>query len=92
VILKPEETEIIGDWQMADAQVTKDEQAKRIETLVRQHLKSLAKSSTGWEKLFQDPLDGRLWELTYPNSSMHGGGPPRLAVVTEEEARRKYEF
>ena len=91
MMLSPDETELIGKWEMNGARVTKDHQAQRIKTLVRQHLKSIAMVIGGWDKLFRDP-DGRFWELTYPNSSMHGGGPPRLAVVTEEEARHKYGF
>jgi hypothetical protein len=91
VILRPEETEIVGNWTIADARVTKDEQTQRIETLVRQ-LKPIADSSDGWEKLFQDPADGRFWELTFPTSGTHGGGPPKLAVVTWDTARRKYDF
>lgn len=90
MILRPEETEIVGNWKVVDARVTKDEQAQRIEVLIHQHLKPV--QSKGWERLFQDPADGRLWELTYPSSEMHGGGPPKLTMMTEEQARRKYEF
>ena len=34
----------------------------------------------------------RLCERTYPQGEMQGGGPPRLRVLSEEEARQKYEF
>ena len=44
----------------------------------------------GWSALHFDPADGRLWELTFPESRLHGGGPPLLHVVSEEEAREKY--
>ena len=47
--------------------------------------------SAGWETLYRDPRDGRLWELTYPQSEMHGGGPRRLHVLSRDEAAAKYE-
>jgi hypothetical protein len=92
VNISPEETEIIGSWETVAGRVTKDEQAHRVESLVRGYLKPVANSSGGWERLFKDPADGRFWELTYPNSELHGGGPPKLAVLTKEEATRRYEF
>ena len=45
-----------------------------------------------WQLLYRDPKDGRLWEQTSPQGEMHGGGPPRLAVISEEEARKRYTF
>ena len=44
----------------------------------------------GWRQLYRDPRDGRLWELTFPQGSLHGGGPRRLAVVDEAEAREGF--
>ncbi|PSQ68200.1 MAG: hypothetical protein BRD29_04400 [Bacteroidetes bacterium QH_2_67_10] len=44
----------------------------------------------GWSSLHFDPDDGRLWELTFPESHLHGGGPPVLHVISQEEAREKY--
>lgn len=40
--------------------------------------------------LYEDPVDGRLWEHSYPKGDMHGGGPPALTVITLESARAKY--
>ena len=40
--------------------------------------------------LYRDPGDGRYWELAYPNGEMHGGGPPSLIMLTEQEAKTKY--
>ncbi|MBW2453417.1 MAG: hypothetical protein JRI68_02850, partial [Deltaproteobacteria bacterium] len=45
-----------------------------------------------WKTLFRDPSDGRLWERTYPEGHLQGGGPPMLSTVTEEQARRRYTF
>ena len=62
----------------------------RIEELVGAHLVLLATDASGWSMLFRDPEDGRLWEHSYPHSERHGGGPPRLSVISLEEARGRY--
>ena len=50
----------------------------------------LGGDASGWDVLFRDPTDGRLWELIYPQSEPHGGGPPQLRCLTADEARQKY--
>jgi len=45
---------------------------------------------SGRDDLYRDPDDGRLWELTWPQSDMHGGGPHRLSCLTIDAARMKY--
>ncbi|MDB4908068.1 MAG: hypothetical protein JWO05_2852 [Gemmatimonadetes bacterium] len=64
--------------------------ALRIATLISTHLREIGRSEDGWTSLYEDPGDARLWELSYPQSSSHGGGPPRLAVVTAAEAAHRY--
>ena len=49
----------------------------------------VATDSSGWDILYKDPRDGRFWELTYPDSSFHGGGPPRLENFSATEAGSK---
>jgi Immunity protein 27 len=88
--IEPEETEIVGKWMAVDDRVIEDEATKRIYALVRDHLQVVA--SSGWEKLFRDPTDGRYWEQTRPRSEVHGAGPPKLAVIDEQQARVKYNF
>ena len=62
----------------------------RIRWLVSHRLRVVASSADGWDWLFRDPHDGRLWEQTFPLGSLHGSGPRRLAVIAEEQARAKY--
>ncbi len=88
--LRPDETDLIGTWFVSGNAVASDVTARRIDLLVREHLRRLGTDSSGWDTLFEDPADGRLWELTYPQSDSHGGGPPRLTYVDREIARRKY--
>lgn len=88
--LKPEEHDLTGKWQLVDGQVVADATTLRIEALVEHQLDKLSTDSSGWDTLFRDPQDGRFWELTFPDSSLHGGGPPRLTQLSEQDARSKY--
>ena len=88
--LRPSETLLRGEWIVRANAVVPDETCKRIEALTTSLLKHLASDATGWDSLFQDPADGRLWELYYPKSEMHGGGPPSLRNVTTLQAISKY--
>ena len=90
--LLPEEVEINGEWIFDGKRVVEDEKCRRIMHLVRHVLRRVAESprSGSWGILFQDPADERYWELTYPNGDMQGGGPPRLAVISPADARRRY--
>ncbi len=86
--LKPDETDLLCRWMVADGKVTGDETCERIQLLISQYLEKVA--GGGWEILYRDPDDGRHWELTYPQGEMHGGGPPRLTSLSLEQARMKY--
>jgi Immunity protein 27 len=70
-----------------------DATCERVNWLTQNWLVQVAYSreSGGWETLYRDPSDGRLWERTYPRSEMHGGGPPRLVLLTPEQASEKYD-
>jgi hypothetical protein len=88
--LQPCETELVGEWIFANGRMTGDEACDRIEYLTEKVLKEIGRDATGWDVLYQDPNDGRYWELTYPKSHMHGGGPPRLTCISAEQAKAKY--
>jgi hypothetical protein len=88
--LKPNEVELVGKWIVVNGAVDGDDTCKRIEELIACPLQQVGSTDAGWTKLFIDKADGRYWELTYPNSDWHGGGPPMLTCVTEEFARSKY--
>jgi hypothetical protein len=87
---RPDEIELVGCWKLKEEKLSADETANRIVVLLRDWFKSIAKSSSGWEQLLQDPEDGRYWELTYPMSEMQGGGPPMLKVISGDIVRNKY--
>ena len=92
--LKSSEVELVGKWVTVNNQVHGDETCERIQWLTTHHLRKVASSKQwgDWEMLFEDPDDGRLWEHTYPHSEMQGGGPPRLGVLSREQARAKYQL
>jgi len=87
---QPNEGLIEGSWIEAPAGVVADEAGQRIDWLVDEYLEGVAHGEDGWTSLFRDPADGRYWELSYPVSTMHGGGPPQLAALAPADARGRY--
>jgi hypothetical protein len=88
--LNEDESELVGSWVEIDGRMVGDAATGRIDRLIVQGLTKVGTASEGWELLYQDPRNGRYWELTYPLSYMHGGGPPTLRVLKNEVAQRKY--
>ena len=88
--LGSEETQLAGGWVVVDGTTESDATAKRIESLVRDRLVYVGVTADGWDTLYRDPADGRLWEHFYPQSSLHGGGPPSLVVIATSDAAQKY--
>jgi hypothetical protein len=88
--LGPDERQLTGAWHDVHEGVLGDEVDRRIFWLVRHRLRPRGSANGGWDQLFVDPRDGRLWELTFPQGSLHGGGPRQLTHLGAEEARTKY--
>jgi hypothetical protein len=88
--LGPNETVLVGGWQLLDGRVQADTTCKRIEHLVSTQLIRLGSDASGWDELYRDPADGRLWERTYPCSESEGGGPPQLTWISRDAALAKY--
>jgi hypothetical protein len=84
------ETLIECKWIVADDQISSNDSCKRIEWLISDILKLVMVDKTGWEKLYQDPTDKRFWLLFYPQSEMHGGGPPSLKEITYNDAKLRF--
>ncbi|KRT66821.1 MAG: hypothetical protein XU11_C0004G0073 [Candidatus Dadabacteria bacterium CSP1-2] len=90
--LKPNEQKLVGKWLLVNNKIVGDETCERIEELIDSYLTKLATDESGWDVLYQDPKDGRYWELTYPQSELHGGGPATLTCVSQEYAFQKYKL
>jgi len=90
--LKPNEIELRGRWELVGNLMKADSICERIESLVSSYLIEIDEDESGWNKLYQDPEDKRYWELLYPESEMHGGGPPLLRNLSLQEAKKKYQI
>jgi len=90
--LKPDETLLQGGWVRTTDGLKPDWTCRRIEALTTNSLVKLGTDRSGWDTLYKDPHDHRLWELTFPDSDTQGGGPPRLRHMTNVEAEAKYEL
>ncbi|WP_270729636.1 Imm27 family immunity protein [Shimia sp. Alg240-R146] len=81
---------LAGSWIKQGSSIVADQTELEIERRMREDLQQVSASDDGWELLFVDPLDGTYWELTFPQSSMHGGGPKLLSPVPFLLAQTKY--
>ena len=90
MMIAPHETVMTGTWVVSHGHVTGDETCERIVTLSRNYLVKVGHDPSGWDVLYRDPTDRRLWELIYPQSQMQGGGPPELRCLSLADASRKY--
>ena len=87
--LAPHERLLHGAWTDGPGSAH-DEVDRRIFWLVTRRLTLLGVAEGGWRQLYRDPHDGRVWELTFPWGSLHGGGPRRLEHVAALVAAERY--
>ena len=88
--LAPDETFIEGQWLFDEQVLIADDACERIKWLVSKVLEKGTIDKSGWEILYKDPKDNRLWIHYYPQSEMQGGGPPALRVISYKEAQAKF--
>ena len=89
--LKHDERELIGNWIQVSGKVIGDAACERIDSLIETSLEKIGFSKYGaWETLYRDPEDDCFWERIYPRGEWHGGGPPALINLSEDEAKDKY--
>jgi hypothetical protein len=83
--------EIVGKW-IADptGRMIGDEAETQIQDLIQNHFKRLADREGGWTVLYRDPAENSYWELTFPNSESHGGGPSKLTRLEASRPRELY--
>lgn len=88
--LSVNETRLVGSWVEKNDSVVQDAVCERIQWLTDSYLEQVAVDGDNWSALYRNPDDGSYWELTYPKSHMHGGGPPTLQRVSKGEAHARY--
>lgn len=88
--LQPWETELVGAAVRDGTGVRADATWGRIGRLISGVLRRVADGPDGWSILYRDPQDGRYWELDYPQSELHGGGPPRLRLLSADDVEERY--
>lgn len=70
------------------SKVSAEGDAAKIDALLSAELIKLSTADGGWRTLYRHRRTGRLWELSYPQSEMHGGGPRhlrQLALLVPED-------
>lgn len=87
--LQPWETALVGEIAFENGAIVSNDVAIRIDGLLASGLLE-ATAYGNWCVLYRDRVDGRLWELTWPQGSLQGGGPPSLHVLSVDEARERY--
>jgi len=90
--IQSNESKICGKWVSEDGKLVADVTTKRIYHLVEKELVEVARAEDGWSVLYLDKRDDRYWELSYPDSDQHGGGPPCLESLSRDVALAKYKL
>jgi hypothetical protein len=88
--LENAEDRLTGQWTLVNGRPVADEVTARILFLIENRLVRRSVADGGWSVLYEDPRDGRFWELRYPESELHGGGPPELCALAREVVEARY--
>ncbi|MGY2134897.1 Imm27 family immunity protein [Hymenobacter sp. HD11105] len=88
--LTPDESPLRGTWCFTKGQMLPDATAQRIQALLEQQLRFVAAAESGWARLYQNPVDGCYWELSFPHSELPEGGSPTLTHLSQADATLRY--
>ena len=77
-VVPPDPPDLTDQWVMRGGQMSNEGDAAAIDELLLSELAQIAATDGRWRRLYRHRTTGRLWELSYPRSEMHGGGPGRL--------------
>lgn len=59
---------------------------------VNEHMNKIAVNDDTWEILYHCLNSNRYWKKYFPNPEEHGGGLPDFIQITEEEAKKEFNF
>jgi len=88
--LLPSENKIVGSWVKQGKEVISDEACNRIKWLIKNSFSEIA--ILNWQAIYKDNSDGRYWLLDYPQSHLHGGGPPSIKCISNETVNKMNKF
>jgi hypothetical protein len=74
------EKEIIGKWVFKDGTMVADANCQLIDSMIKNDFEEIEYSKDGWTRRYKH-TNGSIWELSYPESHLHGGGPPKLSRI-----------
>lgn len=57
------------------------------EDYAREHLQQVRVDKVNWETEYVCPVTGSVWLKDFPQSHLHGGGPPRLRKISKKGER-----
>ena len=67
-------------------------EGNRAEEYLRINCVEITTDESGWITLFQDKLTKEFWLRTFPDSHLHGGGLPLLTLLSESDAKEKFQL
>ncbi|WP_089381940.1 Imm27 family immunity protein [Lutibacter agarilyticus] len=71
---------IIGKWIFRDNKMIADSNCGIIELMIKNEFVKLESSEDGWTTRYKRN-DSEIWELSYPENHLQGGGPPKLIQI-----------
>ncbi|RYM33505.1 hypothetical protein ERX46_11240 [Brumimicrobium glaciale] len=74
--------EIDGKWIEINGALKADSNCKLIAEMLQNDLKVIESSEDGWTQKLEGK-NNEIWKLTYPQSHLQGGGPPKLTLINE---------
>jgi len=84
------ENKIVGKWILKDGKIIGDKNNQLIEQMIENELVEISRKDGGWTVLYKSSIDNNYWELTFPQSELHGGGPKTLERLSFEDISTKY--
>jgi hypothetical protein len=79
-------TELNDDWVLLDGKMVAQGDTETIDRLLKTKLVEIRKGN--WALLYRHQDTQELWDLIYPRSEMHGGGPRRLRRLDHNDPQK----
>jgi len=70
-------------WYSEDGKVAARGDAEAIDEMLTTKLEKVRTEEGGWIVIYRHCDTNQLWELSYPQSELHGGGPRRLRLISK---------